>query len=102
MNEQEIKEIQEKFPSICYQCKNNRRPSSEENVKKGYVGCAEYTKRWKNDNNDISFVTEGEFLGEGWVDLRSYVFGKPSGISTNFQLVTKEIKSCREFVQKED
>ena len=94
--------VKQEFPSICYDCKNSRRLSSDENAQKGYVGCAEYTRRWKSDNCNVDFVTVGDFLGEGWVDLRSYVFGKPSGISTNFQLITRGIKVCQEFEQKQE
>lgn len=101
MNQEKIKK---QFPSICYQCNNNRRPPSDVNVEKGYVGCAEYSRRMRTESEkeDISFVTEFEQLGEGWVDLKSHVFGKSSGITTNFQLLTKGVKRCTEFEQIEE
>lgn len=94
--------IKENFPSICYDCKNNRRPASDVNTEKGYVGCAEYARRCFKDSPSYSFVTEGEEIAEGWVDLKSYIFTKPSGISTNYQLLTRGIKKCKEFELKED
>lgn len=94
--------IKQEFPSICYNCKNNRRPSSDKNAEKGYVGCAEYTRRWKREDTSADFVSEGHELAEGWVDLKAYIFTKPSGISTNFQLLTKGIKVCQEFEQKQE
>lgn len=93
--------IKGKFPSICYDCKNNRRPSSDTVVEKGYVGCAEYARRCFKDNPTYSFVSEGEEIAEGWVDLKSYIFEKSSGVSTNYQLLTRGIKQCTEFELKE-
>lgn len=92
--------IKEQFPSICYNCEHNRRPTSDSNTERGYVGCAEYARRMKYDNTSIDFIEEGVEAGEGWVDLRANVFSKSSGIDTNFQLLTKQIKVCTEFSKK--
>ena len=88
-------DIIDKHPSICYNCTNARKPASDENQEIGWVGCAEY---FRKENCD--FVYGSEELGEGWVDLRSPIFGKKSGISTNLQLLTKGVTNCLSFDEK--
>ena len=84
-------EVQSKYPSICYSCRNARKPASDENRDKGYVGCAEYAR---NDGAGWDYIKEVKELAIGWVDLRSSVFGNKSGIITNLQLLTLEVKNC--------
>ena len=89
-------EVKEKFPSICHNCEFARRPASDKNRDKGYVGCAKFLEKQSH-----GFVTEGEELAEGWVDLKARVFSKPSGVITNYQLLTLGIKKCKLFEQIE-
>ena len=79
-------------PSICYGCSNARKPASDENRDKGYVGCAEFTRR-----EHYQFVSHCKELAEGWVDLGAAVFSERSGIITNLQLLTLEVKKCSSF-----
>lgn len=91
--------IKSDFPSICYNCTRARRPSADSLTEKGYVGCC---LRVETPAKDHWEVTEGEEIGEGWVDLRSSVFGKSSGMLTNLQLLTKGIKKCNSFINNND
>jgi len=68
-------------PSICY------------NRDKGYVGCAEYLRKGET----ADFIFDAKELTEGWVDMRAAVFGPKSGIITNLQLMTLEVKKCAAF-----
>ncbi len=78
--------------SICYNCENARKPASDQIMNQGYVGCAEFARKEHYD-----FIIEAEELAEGWVDLKTRIFGKKSGVITNLQLLTKEVKTCKEF-----
>lgn len=92
-----IDEIKEKYPSICYNCDKARKPASDENTKKGYVGCC---IRVIDGNLDYYEINEAKEIAEGWVDLKSNInLGKGSGIISNLQLLTLEVKSCRQFKQ---
>jgi len=100
MKKKKIKQIKKDHPSICYNCKLARRPASEENLKKGYVGCClrVIDKPHTNyDTYDYDEINEGKEVGEGWVDLKSRPFNKPSGVISNLQLITLEIKSCSKY-----
>jgi hypothetical protein len=81
-------EIILKHPSLCYTCRHARKPAAEENQEKGDVGCAFYTP---------SFNVVAKELATGWVDLRAKLFGPKSGIITNFQLLTNEVKTCAKY-----
>lgn len=87
-----LSEVADKYPSICYVCRNARKPAANENREKGYVGCAEFTRK-----EHYGFVDEAKELAEGWVDLRARIFGEKSGIITNLQLMTLEVKKCSSF-----
>jgi len=103
-------EIIAKYPSICHSCEHGRKPASDENRDKGYVGCAEFLRKQKHaspngivEDDDVSFekntffIREAKELGEGWVDLRARVFGQKSGAITNCQLLTLEVSKCDEY-----
>lgn len=92
MTENEVKEL---HPSLCYDCTHARKPASDANIDKGYVGCAEYCRK-----ESYSFITECNELGEGWVDLRASVFGPRSGMITNMQLLTLEVTKCSAYLKK--
>lgn len=100
-----IEQIQKDHPSICYDCQYSRRPASDTNTKKGYVGCCLRVigKRGKDaiDTFDHDVIDIAKEIGEGWVDLRSTVFReKGSGFITNFQLITLEVQKCRMYEKK--
>ncbi len=80
------------YPSICHTCKSARKPASDENRGKGYVGCAEYARK---ENYD--YVGVAKEIATGWVDLKTKIFGDKSGIISNFQLLTLEVESCNKF-----
>ena len=89
-------------PSICYSCGLARKPASDENTIKGYVGCSLRVigKRTSTDGltYDHDEIQEALEVAEGWVDLGSGVnIGEGSGIITNYQLLTLEVKSCRKY-----
>lgn len=88
-----LNKVVDKYPSICYACRNARNPASNGNIEKGYVGCAEFTRK-----GDYDFVGDCKELAEGWVDLRAKIFGEKSGIMTNLQLMTLEVTNCSSFV----
>jgi len=88
-------EIIKAHPSICYNCIRARKPAADSNLAKGWVGCAEYAEK-----ENFDFIKEAKELGEGWVDLRSPVFGSKSGVITNLQLLTLEVKECKAFSNK--
>lgn len=92
MNQGESEKLQEDFPSMCWKCVNARKPAAESNRDKGYVGCAEYVRR---DHHE--FISNAKELAEGWVDLRSRIFGEKSGIITNCQLLTFGVNKCSAF-----
>lgn len=92
----EQKEIIDKYPSLCYTCEHARKPAAETNRDKGFVGCAQFTRK-----EHYAFVQEAEELAEGWVDLRASIFGEKSGIITNFQLLTLEVKICSSYQKRE-
>ena len=101
-NNTTLADIIAKHPSICYNCQLARKPASDNNTKKGYVGCCLRVigKRSKTDDDtyDWTEINEAKEVGEGWVDLRSKVkLGKGSGIITNLMLLTLEVKSCNQF-----
>lgn len=92
---EEMLKIQAEHPSICYDCELSRRPASDENIRKGYVGCCLLILSERNKWTEVTDATE---VGTGWVDLRSRCcVGIGSGIITNEQLVTLEVKSCNKF-----
>lgn len=95
MSQEEIIKL---HPSLCYQCIHARKPASDEIQNKGYVGCAEYAR---SDNGNIEFVGDVKELAEGWVDLRAKIFGIKSGVITNLQLLTLEVKECKSFLKKD-
>lgn len=91
-----MEKVIKKYPSLCYTCEYARRPASEENEEVGWVGCAQYTR----NNQNFNFLKEYKKIGEGWVDLRSPIFGKSSGVITNFCLLTCQVKLCNDYQQK--
>ena len=103
MNKEEI--IKE-HPSLCYNCRNSRKPASDTNIEKGYVGCCAPLKMNISSNEDFALLDyfiekklnwQLKEAADGWVDLRSNVFGEGSGIITNYQLLTLEVKQCKDF-----
>jgi len=95
LSEKEIEAVKEKYPSICFECDNGRRVASRENEKNGHVGCR--MRCYDNIEYPEYDIKEGKEVAEGWVDLRSRPFDKQSGIISNFQLITLEIKSCKNW-----
>ena len=95
----DLDKIKVNYPSLCYNCDLARRPASDENIKKGFVGCSIRVQHKPNDDHlEIIHVKE---IGEGWVDLRSTVDrDKGSGVITNFQLMTLEVSKCNLYQQK--
>lgn len=94
---EEQNEIISKYPSICYYCNNARKPWSDELRNEGYVGCCGRVLDYPNEF-DYDVILEGKEVAEGWVDLKSNIFGNGSGIATNYQLITFKIKKCRKFI----
>ena len=99
-NDPELDEetVSAKYPSICYTCKNSRKTWSIALQNNGYVGCCSYVKY--DCSHEI--VESAYEIAEGWVDLRSRPFTKPSGITTNIQLITKETKKCSKYTNDEN
>lgn len=96
--------IIKEHPSICYECRQNRRPAADKNTEKGYVGCCiKVMNSGDFDFDDEVCPSEIEIakeVGIGWVDLKSNVFSeRGSGTITNFQVLTLEVKKCRLFVK---
>lgn len=103
----ELSSIMKKHPSICYSCKRARKPASDENTKKGYVGCCIRVIGKRSKEDDITYdwgeIEEAKEIAEGWVDLRSELkLGKGSGVITNLMLLTLEVKSCKQYIDKSD
>lgn len=94
-SKEKIEEIKKEYPSICYSCEHSRRPASDENTQIGYVGCV-----LRCIDKDYTEIVVGDTVAEGWVDLRSDVFGNKSGVMTNYQLLTHKIKKCNSFIKK--
>lgn len=95
MNPEEIKL---KHPSICYNCRNARKPASDENQENGYVGCAYFAREQNEEKYPMSVIGNNtKEVAEGWVDLRARIFGEKSGIITNIQIITLEVKTCNAF-----
>jgi len=99
---EEMDKIKEQHPSICYGCELSRKPASDENTKKGWVGCCmrAMTNRMSGDGLGYDFhkINNAKEIGEGWVDLKSRVkIGKGSGVITNFQILTLGVESCELF-----
>jgi hypothetical protein len=94
--------IIDSHPSLCYNCKWARRPASDENTEKGYVGCA-YFAHCENYYEDfvMCIIADASEVGKGWVDLKSPIFGEKSGITTNLQILAKEVKRCNKYEFKE-
>jgi hypothetical protein len=92
-NEKLLSEVKAKFPSLCHNCRNARKPASDENIMNGYVGCS-----LRVLGKDWSQISEANEIAEGWVDLRSELtLGKGSGIICNLQLLTIGVTKCEEF-----
>lgn len=93
-----ISEIKNNHTSICYMCENARKPASDENRNKGYVGCC--IRCYDKDHWEINNAKE---IAEGWVDLRASIeCEKGSGLITNYQLLTLEVTSCDSFMSKDE
>jgi len=89
----EQENIKKKYPSICYSCDNSRKTWSENLMKEGNVGCCIYA----TSSMGVEGILEAKQIAEGWVDLRSPIFGEKSGVTTNMQIITKEVKKCKWF-----
>lgn len=95
MDELKSKIITE-FPSLCWTCDHARKPASNENRDKGYVGCAQACRK-----ESYSFISTVEEIATTWVDLRSRPFSdKGSGIITNNQIVTLGVEECQYYYEK--
>lgn len=99
-NDPILLDIINEHPSICYNCQKARKPASDENTKKGYVGCCLRVMPKHNGIDNITYdwdeITETKEVAEGWVDLRSKVkLGNGSGVITNLMLLTLETKKCK-------
>ena len=95
--------IIKKYSSICYTC-NHSRKVCDANLKNGYVGCCGRVLPFPY-SFDYDVIENGYEVAEGWVYLKCKPFVKydntiDSGIITNFQLITKMIKSCRKYEPK--
>lgn len=88
-------EIPEKFPSLCYGCQNARKPAADSNRLIGWVGCTQSPALADSQIRDC------DNMGEGWVDLRSRVFGDSSGVTTNCRLLTFQVRDCKSFQKLE-
>lgn len=111
--EDQIAEIQSKYPSICYTCERARRPASLELRSEGYVGCTLLleSERFKEPHllspnfrvleEDIPDIMEAEILCTGWVNLSVALFGQDgrkdfhSGVATNCMLMTRKCSKCK-------
>lgn len=89
--ESKIQEIKNNFPSICHSCDNARRPASDANTEKGYVGCTAKVYDWS------WYVAQSKEVAEGWVDLRANIFSESSGLITNYQMLTLMTKKCDKY-----
>lgn len=96
MTPEEKDKIINKYSSICYCCKNARKPWSNNLRDKGYVGCCGRAFDYPH-TFDYDVILEGKEVAEGWVDLKSGIFGKGSGVVTNYQMITFMIKLCNQF-----
>lgn len=93
-----MESIKKEHPSICYNCDLARKPASDENRKNGYVGCC--LRVLHPIHFDWDEITEAKEVGEGWVDLKARIDGNKSGVISNYQLLTLEVKSCNQFTGK--
>jgi hypothetical protein len=105
VKDKEINKIKEKHPSICYSCDKARKPASDNNTKKGYVGCCLRVIGKRSHGGELTYdwgeIKEAKEIGEGWVDLKSEIkLGKGSGVITNFMLLTLEVKTCNQYSPK--
>lgn len=102
------KDIEKQYPSICYSCENARKVA-DTNEQKGYVGCIirflSGHQLKGGTNRDYLEIEEGKEVAEGWIYSKRSPFSKSSGtfgegVMSNLQLITKEIKSCRQYIKK--
>ena len=92
----EKNEIISKYPSLCWDCVNARKPAADSNRGNWFVGCCEMFRRRKyNENADIfDYLMQEDAVGEGWVDLRARIWGEKSGVITNYVPMVKGAKRC--------
>lgn len=100
-----------KYPSACYTCKWARRTWSTTLQSDGYVGCAYpaalcgQRERQGKSGEDVfdhmvyNIIGEADVVATGWVLLSVAPFGTSegsfgSGISTNHQLITHQVRQC--------
>lgn len=104
MTNKAIEPIKDKYPSICYDCVF-RRAAADSNIEKGYVGCVAVFDQFEIGNpteEDISYITEAKEIAVGWIYHKRYIeYPKDntlgSGVMTNGQIITKEVKKCSKF-----
>jgi len=83
---------------ICFKCVRARKTWSDELIEKGYFGCNLFIDESIGENNVILHL-DAEIIGTGWVDLNSRPDGKGSGHLYNFQLIVKNVKWCKKFME---
>lgn len=99
-HDQELEKIAQKYPSLCFGCELARKPATSDSLRHGFVGCClRVIDDIKHpDGYDYREIEEAEEVAEGWVDLKTRpTFGEGSGIISNLQIITKGVKSCKQF-----
>lgn len=99
LTKEDIQQIEQEHPSICFSCRWRRNPAATTNLIKGYVGCCAKlldNGRWEEEIP----VTEGEELAEGWVDTRALPGNRSSGVISNMQFLTKGIFKCKKYTKE--
>lgn len=91
-----------KFPSLCYSCTRARRTAAETLQEEGYTGCCllAMSSQTSDDFQDLGFIKSASVVATGWVDLRSPVFGDKSGVITNHQIITQEVRLCTKYEKR--
>lgn len=92
--------IKKQYPAICYSCERARK-IADINEQKGYVECVLRFLRASQLKGGIN--RDYLEIEEGWVYSKRRPFSKSSGtvgegVMTNLQLITKEIKYCRQYI----
>lgn len=99
--DEEMQKIIKEYPSYCYQCSKVRKPASDDLLKEGWCGCILFARiENEREKDDIVDSIYGGELAEGWVNLKSYPQFNYKGTITNFQLLTKEIVSCKYYIKE--
>lgn len=81
--------------SICKNCYYHRKPASDTNIEKGWIGCAIRLREDHQNHHELNITCEVQ--GEGWI--RNCYLDSHTGHLINFQLLHKNVTSCGNFME---